>query len=521
MSVTIKKIRLRNYKRFREYSIEPNPGFNVLVGDNETGKSTILEAIDLVASGSVKRVESIGIDRLLNVTAVREFAEGNRTFDNLPKLIVELYLDGDFDHTMNGRNNTEGITCDGIRLICEANQDYQNEIRDLLTEENYFPYDYYSIRFSTFADEGYSGYKKKLRTTMIDSTNMDSEYATNDFVHRMYFQCTEDNIKERATHKCKYRLLKENFCKESLEPLNSRINPGEKYTFGLKATASAEFENALMIYDDGVDLDNKGIGRQMFIKTDFALKRSGENVDVVLIEEPENHLSSVNLRKLVHRIAAAKSGQIFITTHNSLISTRLELKNLLIMHEQAEKSPTSLSQLDSETAKYFQKAPTAGILEFVTANKVILVEGPSEYMLFERFYKTIRGCKPEDDNVHIINVHNLSFKRYLKVARCLGSKVAVVTDNDKNKQKNCIEKYEDFEKDSNIKICYDEDDDNKCTFEIVLYDDNKKLCDKLFKKNALKYMLGNKTEAAYKLLDQSEEICVPEYIKKAIEWISE
>lgn len=72
MSVTIKKIRLRNYKRFREYTIEPNPGFNVLVGDNETGKSTILEAIDLVASGSVKRVESIGIDRLLNVTAVQK-----------------------------------------------------------------------------------------------------------------------------------------------------------------------------------------------------------------------------------------------------------------------------------------------------------------------------------------------------------------------------------------------------------------------------------------------------------------
>lgn len=51
-------------------------------------------------------------------------------------------------------------------------------------------------------------------------------------------------------------------------------------------------------------------------------------MDAILIEEPENHLSHVNLRKLVQRVADAQNGQLFITTHNSLISTRLELQNL-------------------------------------------------------------------------------------------------------------------------------------------------------------------------------------------------
>lgn len=32
-------------------------------------------------------------------------------------------------------------------------------------------------------------------------------------------------------------------------------------------------------------------------------------------------------------------------------------------------------------------------------------------------------------------------------------------------------------------------------------------------------MLGNKTEAAYTLLEQTEDIVVPDYIKGAIEWI--
>lgn len=79
-------------------------------------------------------------------------------------------------------------------------------------------------------------------------------------------------------------------------------------------------ESDLMIYEDEIEIDSKGTGKQIFIKTDFALERSGENVDVILVEEPENHLSPVNLRKLIQRVSETQSGQLFITTHNSLIS---------------------------------------------------------------------------------------------------------------------------------------------------------------------------------------------------------
>lgn len=217
MAVTIRKIRLINFKRFQDYTIEPNERINILVGDNEVGKSSVLEAIDLVANGNNRRVEAIGFDRLMNTEAVNAFNAGIRTFDNLPVLRVELYLSGQFDHTMNGKNNTDGVACDGIRLVCAPNLDYRTEITEALsTHDEYFPYDYYSVRFSTFADEGYTGYKKKLRSVLIDSTTMSSEYATNDFVRRMYQQYTEFDKKERAKHKGEYRLLKIGFQSESL-----------------------------------------------------------------------------------------------------------------------------------------------------------------------------------------------------------------------------------------------------------------------------------------------------------------
>ena len=55
MSFKIVKIRLINFKRFIDYTVFPNDRVNILVGDNEVGKSSILEAIDLVANGNVHR----------------------------------------------------------------------------------------------------------------------------------------------------------------------------------------------------------------------------------------------------------------------------------------------------------------------------------------------------------------------------------------------------------------------------------------------------------------------------------
>lgn len=77
MSIRISKIKLLNFKRFVNYEIEPNDKINIIVGDNETGKSSILQAIDLVASGSIRKVEALGLETLFNTKANRQYS--NRT----------------------------------------------------------------------------------------------------------------------------------------------------------------------------------------------------------------------------------------------------------------------------------------------------------------------------------------------------------------------------------------------------------------------------------------------------------
>lgn len=50
-AVQIRRLRLRDVRRFKEQELQPAPGFNLIVGDNGSGKSSLLEAMHLMAHG--------------------------------------------------------------------------------------------------------------------------------------------------------------------------------------------------------------------------------------------------------------------------------------------------------------------------------------------------------------------------------------------------------------------------------------------------------------------------------------
>lgn len=525
----ITKIRLCNFKKYTSFSVECDPTINILIGDNEAGKSTILTAIELILSGSKSKVESIGLESLFNTTVVKDFLKKDKTFENLPTLIAELYLNEQNEPSLNGKNNLDFVSCDGLRLICEPNEELINEITEVLKQpEENFPFEFYTIKFFTFAGEAYTGYRKFLKYLSIDSSQINNEYATREYIKTVYESFVEHP--ERIALQNNYRQVKANFKENNLKQVNEKL---ANYQFAIKSGAKNVLETDLTITEGDIPIENRGKGRQCFIKTEFSLQKNEvtQNLDVLLLEEPENHLSHINMNKLVERISKSHAKQIFIATHSSLISTRLDLRKTIFMSSTSI-SPLLLKELPDDTAKFFIKAPDNNILEFVMSPKVILVEGDAEYILIKQLYKNWMGRLPENDDTHVISIGGTSFKRYLDIAKLLNIKVAVIRDNDGDKKHNCIENYKDYIAD-NIKVFYD-DNDHHWTFEVCIYDANREICDELFTKKLRKkkgseekttvceYMLNNKANSAFEILDKKEnEVVSPDYITRAFKWINE
>jgi|GEM_PF-2173797 len=49
----ISKIRVQNYKLLKDVCVPTNPDINVFVGENDAGKSTLLEVISIITSGKL------------------------------------------------------------------------------------------------------------------------------------------------------------------------------------------------------------------------------------------------------------------------------------------------------------------------------------------------------------------------------------------------------------------------------------------------------------------------------------
>lgn len=514
----IQKIKLENFKRFKTLSIDFDDKINILIGDNESGKSSILTAINLVLSGSKNKVENIGLESLFNSDVISEYLKTNKPYEKLPILSIEVFLNEQNNPDLNGKNNSDEKVCDGLRLECSPDDELSKEIKEILQQqETIFPFEYYSIKFTTFSGDGFTGYRKYIKHLLIDNSQISSEYAIREYVKDMYNSYA--NGIEKNKHQNEYRKHKEVFKTNVLSDLNQRI---DEYNFSVKNNSKANLETDLTLNEDEISIENKGKGKQCFIKTEFALNKKEKNFDIILIEEPENHLSHINMKKLIGKISESKEKQLFISTHSNMISSRLDLRKSILLSSNTEQ-PIKLQLLSESTAKYFIKSPDNNILDFILSKKVILVEGDAEFILMEAFYKKIAASELAESNIHILSVDGTSFKRYLDIAKHLKIKTAVIRDNDKDYQVKCVDNYKGYAEDF-IKI-FSDANNNRYTFEICVYEDNKVICDTLFgtSRKTLSvqdYMLNNKADVAFELLDKkSNDLTVPKYIEEAITWI--
>ena len=178
------------------------------------------------------------------------------------------------------------------------------------------------------------------------------------------------------------------------------------------------------------------------------------------------------------------------------------------------------------------KLPGYDTLRLVLAERVILVEGPTDDLLIQRAFKDKFGCLPIEKGTDVISVGSLAFKRFCDIAMLMNKPVYILTDNDGDIQKNINTKYADYIKSSLVKIFYDSNEKYRTIEPSVLAancDENgqpteqfKRIISsngsllKRDRENILSFMSGNKAEWAMRVFDSDEAIKYPAHIEALI-----
>ena len=549
----ISKVKIENFKIFQKFEIEFKEGVNILVGDNETGKSTILEAINLALSGMFhgKYLKNELNQYIFNSVAVNKFINSFKSGNepqSLPEILIEVCFEGEDLALYEGDGNSKKEKGCGIVLKIRFDEDYKSSYEEFVRagEINTIPIEFYKLEWKTFAREPKLPREFPIKSVLIDSSSNRYQNGSDVYISRIINENLDD--KERNEISISYRKLKEKFADtDSVKAINSKIKGAAQISskvvnLSIDLSSRNSWETSLMTYLDETPFHFIGKGEQSIVKTNLALSHNkSKEANLLLLEEPENHLSHSRLNQLVKRITEKvtkkeetdKIKQLIISTHSSFIANKLGLENLILINDQ---NTCRFPDLTDKTYNFFKKLPGYNTLRLLLCEKAILVEGDSDELIVQKAYHNAHDKLPIEDKIDVISV-GMSFLMFLEIAEKINKTVCVVTDNDGDVEA-LNKKYDNYLGDNvkdKIKICFDSEID---TGELVI--GKKKfnyntLEPKLLKVNSLekfnsifstsftvsdemhKYMKNNKTDCALKIFETTEEVIFPQYILDAIE----
>jgi len=454
--VHVKAIKLINFKKFRDELLEFNDDVNIFVGDNNAGKSTILEALEIVLNYNHRGRPFNGefSPDLFNQDAVTRFLASDLSSKHLPSLIIEAYIDGVPEY--RGSNNS--LKADAQGVLVQACFDPSLEAvyeSHLLTKPNItsIPIEFYKVEWLDFGWNAIKPIAKKFKALYIDPTRIHPTMGKNQYISSILNTALAKEELVKLTLNYRENLQVFNNSGE-VRTVNASLDAGHlitdsKLTIAASTLPAGSIQTGLQLEVDDVPFHLIGKGEQSNVQIKLAIQNKSHDIDLVMMEEPENHLSHTNLNKLVHYIETQRGDkQLFLTTHSSYVLNKLSIDKICLVQSGYKR----LHTLDAKVVKTLKRLPGYDTLRVALSGKVILVEGPSDELVLKKIYQRKHNRLPEQDGIDIIVVRGVGFKTFIEVGKEIGTKIHVLRDNDGDYNGNVVQGRLEYAAFPNIKL---------------------------------------------------------------------
>ncbi|MGQ4568304.1 ATP-dependent nuclease [Dermabacteraceae bacterium P9123] len=413
----------------------------------------------------------------------------------------------------------------GLSVHAYPDPDYSEEIEQYFREENcprILPVEYYRLDWRDFADQVVYRRPKELGVAVIDTRTVRSDRGMDYYTRQIVEKRLNPKIRNHVS--VEHRKMRASLGDSLLTALDGALGADSSAFHRLKLgiqvdqSRSTSWANTLVPAIDKVPFSQSGKGTQAIAKTVLAMGRTSESSAYLLVEEPENHLSHTSLRELLSYISTARAGrQVLVTTHSSYVLNRLGLDQLVLLHDG---TAHAFQDLSDDTSEYFKKLSGFDTLRLVLAKKAVLVEGPSDEIIFNRFFADKYGAEPLDYGVDVVSIGGVSFRRGFELASVLNRSLVALRDNDDKTPEYWQNKIKDFTK-LNERALFVGDPNSGRTLEYQIVSANSE--DRIrtilgLDKNTdlLEWMSAHKTATALKIATSPVKLTPPKYIEDAI-----
>jgi putative ATP-dependent endonuclease of OLD family len=435
----LSKLRIVNFRRICDATLEFQPGLNILVGPNNVGKTAVVDAMRALLAGHDEPYPRFTSEDVHQPKG--GFAKGAICFHFV---FADLSLDDEADFMPALKPDASGVFEAHIS-VRYAEPDKSGRLRTKrwcgdfeevgLTAEMmenlrgvYLP----ALRDASQGLKPCRGSQlARLLQILADETgrdainaalkNLDIELKT----HQPIVE-TQKAIAGRHSHM-----------------LGSQL--AQILEVGLSASDFQRLSSRLSLMVDQFEIEQNGLGFNNLIYMAVVLSELAKNPEAayrgLIVEEPEAHLhpqlQAVLLRYLTDiqlTIDGEKAVQIFVTSHSPNFASIARLDSLICLVDTGEQVEVFFPRnvaFEKGKREKLERYLDVTRAELFFARRIIFVEGAAELMLVSVLAEKA-GYKLREHGVSLISVEGLNFDCFLPLfgEKALKVPVSVITDAD-------------------------------------------------------------------------------------------
>ncbi len=443
----ISQLSLSNFRKFKRIENAPglivtfHKGLNALIGENDSGKTAIIDAIKLVlltqSNEYIRPTENdfyVGADGVEATEFWIDCVLSEFTEDEAKSFIEYLTFTKDADglhytlelhyHAWKEKNRIfselrvgekdDGVTIDGkARELLKAV--YLKPLRDAEREMS-------------------AGRSSRISQILLSHPvfqNKDAHQLT-----RIFNKANEDIEKYFVEDENGKKILQT--IRNNLEEFN---DSGASHDASLQ-TAKAQLKSILESLSLNAPEIHPGLGELnlLFIAAELILLKEDNDggIKLALIEELEAHLHPQAQLRLINYLQKEyneNGAQIIVSTHSPILASKINLKNLILLKDnQGYDLAEGKTGLEKGDYLFLQRFLDSTKSNLFFAKGIIMVEGDAETILLPAI-ADILGYPLEKHGVSIVNVGSTAFLRYSRImvrrdGSTIGIPVSLVTDCD-------------------------------------------------------------------------------------------
>ena len=424
----LNKVKIKNYRNYKDTEVNFNDGINIIVGANNSGKTNILHIISLLSTDFKLNVEDFNKNLL--------YKEYDSFKEKAPIIHIEYFVKHKMSYNKidSGFSRLENFIVynDSGDISTIDSEEFDINAIIILKFELDPKYEYeYKKSMSTISkyDDFFRVLRKYEQYYQMNFYNsISNEKIEKKVIHNLFnidLVNANRNVSDITGNTKKYVRNKMEENKTEIDKLNDTVNSSIKVSLS-KITESINKD---------IEKDQKDIGVS-----------NGKN-DFISTFEFDSDFTEL------YKNNSANSNQVFITTHSSNITASANLDDIILVDYKCdsqeqnvkcinlkdnfnsdlikEKFNIEIKQDDlTNYKKYLHKFLDVTRSDLLFADSVILVEGLSEKIFIPYAYEKEYKDNLVNNYISIIEVGGITFKNFLPLFIGTSKKVLCISDVD-------------------------------------------------------------------------------------------